>query len=291
MSHIHWVVPFLLSYILRDVSFSEVDSVCRVALREPMHLCTYVSEEGGDGEAARSETPSLLSYTLRYVSFAEVGIICRVALREPMHLCTCVSEEGGDGEDAFSETPSLLSYTRRYVSFAEVDSGEAACSETPSLLSYILRYVSFAEVGCRRQRLPGCVTRTDAPVYMRERGGWGQGGSGGGWGHIKCTIVNRSCRICRVCNFCEHERGSEGRRSTKNDTEKYKCQLHHSISKTVTLFALLLRASGQLPCYLAPIETKNVRSTILCYRLHKETILHPVPQCITVRYRKGIRLS
>jgi hypothetical protein len=29
--------------------------------------------------------------------------------------------------------------------------------------------------------------------------------------------------------------------------------LHHSISKTVTLFALLLRAPGQLPCNLAPI--------------------------------------
>ena len=69
----HWVVPFLLSYILRDVSFAEVGSVCRVALREPMHLCTCVSEEGGDGEAACSETPSL---------------------------CTCVSEEGGDGEGA-----------------------------------------------------------------------------------------------------------------------------------------------------------------------------------------------
>jgi hypothetical protein len=36
-----------------------------------MHLCTCVSEEGGDGEAARSETPSLLSNTLRCVSFAE----------------------------------------------------------------------------------------------------------------------------------------------------------------------------------------------------------------------------
>jgi hypothetical protein len=43
-----------------------------------MHLCTCVSEEGGDGEAARSETPSLLSYTLRDVSFAEVGSTCRV---------------------------------------------------------------------------------------------------------------------------------------------------------------------------------------------------------------------
>jgi hypothetical protein len=58
-------------------------------------------------------------------------------------------------------------------------------------------------------------------VYTRERGGWGQGGSGGGWGHIKCTIVNRSCRIHRVCNFCEDERGSEGRGSKKNDTDKY----------------------------------------------------------------------
>jgi hypothetical protein len=63
-----------------------------------MHLCTCVSEEGGDGEDVFSETPSLLSYTLRYVSFAEVDSICRVALREPMHLCTYVSEEGGDWE-------------------------------------------------------------------------------------------------------------------------------------------------------------------------------------------------
>jgi hypothetical protein len=83
-----------------------------------MHLCTCMSEEGGNGEAARSETPSLLSYILRYVSFAEVGSVWRVALREPMHLCTCVSEEDGDGEAACSETPSLLSYTLRYVDFA-----------------------------------------------------------------------------------------------------------------------------------------------------------------------------
>ena len=83
----HWAVPFLLSCILRDVSFAEVGSVCRVvALREPMHLCTCVSEEGGDGEAPCPGTPSLLSYTLRYVSFAEVVSVCRVELREPMHL-------------------------------------------------------------------------------------------------------------------------------------------------------------------------------------------------------------
>jgi hypothetical protein len=55
--------PSLLSYILRYVSFGEVDRVCRVPLREPMHLCTCVSEEGDDGESPCSETPSLLSYT------------------------------------------------------------------------------------------------------------------------------------------------------------------------------------------------------------------------------------
>ncbi len=70
-------MSFLLSDILRDVSFTEVGRVCRVTLREPMQQCTSVSEEEGDGEAARSETPSLLSYTLTYVSFAEVGRVCR----------------------------------------------------------------------------------------------------------------------------------------------------------------------------------------------------------------------
>jgi hypothetical protein len=44
-----------------------------------MYLCTCVSEEGGDGEGERSETPSLLSYTLTYVNFSEVGrgVVCR----------------------------------------------------------------------------------------------------------------------------------------------------------------------------------------------------------------------
>ncbi len=62
-----------------------------------MHLCTYVSDEGGDEEAACSETPSLLSYILRDVSFTEIDRVCRVVMREPIHLCTCVSEEGDDG--------------------------------------------------------------------------------------------------------------------------------------------------------------------------------------------------
>ena len=35
-------------------------------------LCTSVTEEGGDGEGAGSETSSLLSYTLRYVSLTDL---------------------------------------------------------------------------------------------------------------------------------------------------------------------------------------------------------------------------
>jgi hypothetical protein len=37
-------------------------------------LCACVSEEGGDGKGAGSETPSLLSYILRYISLAEHGV-------------------------------------------------------------------------------------------------------------------------------------------------------------------------------------------------------------------------
>ncbi len=91
-------------------------------------------------------------------------LCCRTYLDESETsslMCTCVNEEGDDGWTVCSETPSLLSYTHRYVSFTEV--GRV----------------------CR-----GGVTRTDGPVYIRERGGWGQGGSGGGWGLIKCTILN-----------------------------------------------------------------------------------------------------
>ena len=84
--------PSLASYTLRYVSLAELGTLCRVGLREPMHLCAYM-DRGEDAE----EAPSLLSYTLRYISFAEVGSVCRVELREPMHLCTCVSEEGGTG--------------------------------------------------------------------------------------------------------------------------------------------------------------------------------------------------
>jgi hypothetical protein len=73
-------LSFLLTYILRYISFTEVVIVCRVVLRKLMYLCTCVNEEGGDGESECSETPSLLSYTLRHVSFTEVVIVCRVPL-------------------------------------------------------------------------------------------------------------------------------------------------------------------------------------------------------------------
>ena len=39
-------------------------------------LCTYVSEERGDGEGAGSEALSLLSYILKYIRPADVGIKC-----------------------------------------------------------------------------------------------------------------------------------------------------------------------------------------------------------------------
>ena len=42
-----------------------------------MHLCTCVSEEGGDGESAGSEALSLLSYTLRYVSLTDLDRLQR----------------------------------------------------------------------------------------------------------------------------------------------------------------------------------------------------------------------
>ncbi len=83
-------------------------------------MCTYVREEGGDGEGAVSEVSSLMSYTLRHVSLVELGHVDQVGFREPMYLCTYVSEEGGDGEGAGSEAPSLLPYTLRYVSLAEL---------------------------------------------------------------------------------------------------------------------------------------------------------------------------
>jgi hypothetical protein len=44
-----------------------------------MYLCTFVNEEGGDGEVGR-------------VFWGCVG--------QPMYLCTCVHEEVGDREEA-----------------------------------------------------------------------------------------------------------------------------------------------------------------------------------------------
>ncbi len=43
-------------------------------------MCTYVNEEGGDGEGADSEDLSLLSYTLRYVSLADLDRLCQFGL-------------------------------------------------------------------------------------------------------------------------------------------------------------------------------------------------------------------
>ena len=37
--------PSLLSYTLTYISLAELGTVCRVGLREPMHLCACVGEE------------------------------------------------------------------------------------------------------------------------------------------------------------------------------------------------------------------------------------------------------
>jgi hypothetical protein len=78
----------LISYTLKYDSLTELGTLCRVGLREPMYLCVFVCEEGGDGEGTDSGVSSLLSYTLRYVSLTELDTLCWVGLREPMHLCT-----------------------------------------------------------------------------------------------------------------------------------------------------------------------------------------------------------
>jgi hypothetical protein len=65
-----------------------------------MYLCTCVSEEGGDGKTACSETPSLLSYTRRYVSFAEVGSVCRMDTGFTMS-CLLLIDKASMSPDAF----------------------------------------------------------------------------------------------------------------------------------------------------------------------------------------------
>jgi len=45
--------PSLLSYTRRYVSLGELDHVCQFGLREPIHLCPSVIEEGGEGSGER----------------------------------------------------------------------------------------------------------------------------------------------------------------------------------------------------------------------------------------------
>ena len=60
-----------MSYTLIYVSLAELVTVCRIGLREPMHLCDCMHKGGGGEE----EVSSLLSYTLRYVSLVELGTV------------------------------------------------------------------------------------------------------------------------------------------------------------------------------------------------------------------------
>jgi hypothetical protein len=133
-----------------------------------------VSEDLGHGEGEGAHATLLTDTRRRVVSHAEnAGRMPGVELREPRNLCACVSEECGHGEGAGAPATLLTDTRRRVVSLVE-----------------------------NAGRIPG------APVCVCDQGGWGQGGSGGGWGRIKCTIVNRSCRIRRVCIVCKNVRGS-----------------------------------------------------------------------------------
>ena len=49
------VTLYLLSYIHRYISFTEVGRICRAVLREPMHLCTCVSEKGGSSKEEKKK--------------------------------------------------------------------------------------------------------------------------------------------------------------------------------------------------------------------------------------------
>ena len=79
-------VSSLLSYTLRYVSLTELDTLCQFGLREPIHLCACVSEEGGDGEGVVSEAQSLLSYTLKYVSLTKLVTVYLFGLRPDTRL-------------------------------------------------------------------------------------------------------------------------------------------------------------------------------------------------------------
>ena len=106
------------------------------------------------------------------------------------------------------------------------------------------------------------VVMTDAPVYMCDQGGWGRGGSGGGWGRIGGRTVFRTSVIrctqkggVRCTRYSVNGgRGGwglingitvfrtdvirytqKGGVVTKCYTEKHKCQLCYSIREDVSL--------------------------------------------------------
>ena len=44
-----------------------------------MHLCTFVSEEGGDEEDTVSGDLYLMTYTIKYISLADIDTLCQAA--------------------------------------------------------------------------------------------------------------------------------------------------------------------------------------------------------------------
>ena len=83
---------------------------------------------------------------------------------------------------------------------------------------------------------------------------------------------------------CEDHKNGEPRNVTHRNTNVICVTV--SVSLIVTLTDLMKPLSNH-----NQEHSCTIRGTILYYILHKETILRPVPQCITVRYRKrnGLR--
>jgi hypothetical protein len=111
-------------------------------------------------------------------------------------------------------------------------------------------------------------------MCMCERGEWGEC-----WctcySTIRCTIMNRTCRIRQVCIFCEHERGSKGEGATKCYTQKHECQFRHSVSEPVALFALLRQAPSDVTSLQSRPRTSEVQYfPTACTRMPSSALLH-----------------
>ena len=86
----------------RDVSFVEVDSVCRVALREPIHLCTCMNEEGGDVLRARKQQLARYGVGEYECSFTASGF--EIVLVDNQTVFPCVHMKVTDNDSNIKKT-------------------------------------------------------------------------------------------------------------------------------------------------------------------------------------------